>query len=202
MERLVQSRTQETASRITEFVLSNYDLLVQPRVLMWRELINEYTTSHNEFAETWRQDCKQSHDHWLKYGKIVSRSLQANGITTIPVGATIRQFLKHGDRPLRDDRRDDDFYRRSIPGPHSPTRGIVCFPRDTFQDHPLIIAKLKGRCTSAASGVRNAIEAVEVAEERGVLSSESRQGIAERVVPDLAPALVNAQRMKHIESKE
>lgn len=190
------SQKETTARDIAEFLVGRYSLTTTPRVLMWREVVGEYYESRNWKAPEWVRDFSEVHAHWKKYGKLVQRVMQEqHGLTTIPVSRRIRDCIKHGDMPSRDDtRRTDSFYRDCLPSSAWPVMGIAIFPRDTFADHPLVTAALARRSVTSANGFANAIDAVDRAEDRGAITADTKTHIVGSVIPTVTQAVEHANK--------
>ena len=210
VENQAPTQKQITVRAITDFIILTYHPQENPCVLMWRELMNRFRLEKGLESETWTRDDRTVHEHCQRFLKHVRKDLERlYHVTVIPVGGDIRKLVTHGMAPERDNkRRTDKAYCRCLSGPFSKTLGFVCFPANKFQDHPLLLVKLNRRGVAAAHGLENAIGAVDTAEGRGVLSTESRDKIRDNVLPIVHKAveekapLFNAPRPTAIDQRQ
>lgn len=167
-----------TVTAIVDHIIDTYRPQQAPCVLMWRELMNSFNRKGWAECPLWTRDDTACHEHWKKYGPaVVSVLKQQYRLTVVKVSGKIREVIKHGMPPDRGGKRTDERYRACLPHATEMVRGIVVFPRNSQQDHPLIVASLDRRGRAAATGLENAVTAVDTANDLGVLSDSSREEI-------------------------
>lgn len=171
-----------TIASLTDHIIETYRPHESPCVLMWREIVNSFNRTNWPDCPLWTRDDRASHEHWKKFGPgVISELRRRHHLTVVKVSGKIRDLVRHGAPPDRGGRRTDIAYRKCLPCAAEMVRGIVVFPRDSQQDHPLIVASLDRRGRASATGLQNAIVAIDTANDCGVLSLESRDEIRGRV---------------------
>jgi hypothetical protein len=202
----VDTRKKRTAKAmevrgITDFIIETYSPQNKPIVLMWREIMAAYTRKNWADAplSVWTRDSSAVHQHCKTYCPEVVKELESQyRLTVVKVNRHVRQMVAHGGNPKVDKVNPDPSkttklepsqWRKCIPHPRAMAFGIVCFPRDQFADHPLVIAKLGRRVMAAANGFRNSIGNIDTANGLGVLSDDSRESIKAKVIPVVRQAI-------------
>jgi hypothetical protein len=179
-----------TEMAIVDHIVETYGPTKAPLVLMWRETMNNFNQKNWPRCPVWTRDDRACHEHWKKFGPGVVRELERRyKLTVVKVSGRIRDLVKHQAAPDRSGKRTDAAYRECLPNSAEMTRGIVCFPRETQQDHPLIIADRDRRLRSSATGFGNASSAVDTANDLGVLSDDARREMRGHVIPTVERAI-------------
>lgn len=182
---MIAKKTPKTITilKIVDHIIETYSPHRGPCLLMWRETMNSFNLKQSENFPAWTRDDRTVHEHWKRYGLgVVAELRHRYRMTIVKVNGHARKYLKHGGTPDRDDRcRTDAYYRSCLPSAANMVLGFVAFPRDTQQDHPLIVASLDRRGKTAATGLENAVIAVDTAADLGNLSGTARGEIREHV---------------------
>lgn len=173
--------------QLVDFIVETYKPHDQACFLGWRELLNAKHASGKQEFPWHNRDTRAIHEHYKSYGKEVNRSLAKRyGLTVVGVNSKIRTLVKHGHSPDRSTRKTDERYLGCRPSSHNPTAGIVVFPKDQNQDHPLILGYIKTRVDDVESRATNTANYIDAAANHGVLSKERGEeeikGLSKRVV--------------------
>jgi hypothetical protein len=164
---------------LADYVIEAFSPQDGPIVLIWREVLHGYSAKMAPDAPNpWARECDAVFNHWNTYGRDVCRILKDRcRVTVVKVSRRILRkdedtgaSLKHGSVPNRDARRTDEWYRKVLPNGKQRTAGVVCFPRDAFQDHPLVVEYMARRGQASSSMVRNTVAQLDHAEGNGNLS--------------------------------
>lgn len=160
---------QNEIDRYADHIIETYKPFDAPIVLMWREIHNGFHLLLNPESPTWLRDDARVHEEWKRCGPGIVKIFRRRA-TVVPVNRRIRDQVKHGQAPDRSGKRTDEFYRGCIPSSSAPTFGMVIFPRDTQEDHPLILKSRESRAKCAATGLTNAMDVVRDTNDLGNMS--------------------------------
>ncbi len=168
--------------RIVDHILECHKPRSGPVVITWPDLMNELIEKDNPNIPKVRHGERRVHAHWKQYGPGVFAKLQGMRMTVVKVNDRIRWNVKHGQPPVRaegkpGDKRTDAAYELCLPTTSHMIAGIVIFPRDTGEDHPLILESRRRRCNAGASYVRNSVGSVDDANDLGNMSNDKRDAI-------------------------
>ncbi len=178
-----------TVAEIADHAIMTIKPHESPRLIMWRELVNSFNSKDGDGKLLWRRDDKSVHEHFKKFGPSVIATLERRyRLTIVKVGGSIRRLVNHGGSPDRGGRRTDAAYRICLAGPSNPTMGFVAFPRDTQQDHPLVIASRSRGVKAGSSHLASAIGSLNSAKDLGTISGSAAdeiRGLAGPAIRDL-----------------
>lgn len=175
VERKGGKQRERAVEQIADHILEFYKPHDGPIVLMWRDVMNGFHLKLNPDFPTWPRDDMNVHYHFKQFGRGVIKILDHRRFTVVKVGHEIRVLVGHGRPPDRDGkRRTDVAYRNCLPSSSNPAMGIVVFPRDTQEDHPLIVASRERRFSSSTTSMANAISSAQAANDLGNLSDVVR----------------------------
>ena len=178
---LHRTRKETAVATIVEHIIQHYAPHKTPIVLMWRDVI----TSHElkiapDHPARWYRDIDDVHRHWKQYGLPTAKVLREQyKLTVVKVNRHIRELVGHGKPPDQSPKKNPAAYERCLPSSSSPVFGMVLFPRDTCQDHPLIVLSRKRRCQTASSCMENSVNDVRATSDLGCLSIPIAQSIVE-----------------------
>lgn len=189
MEAVVKRNVIELQARsLVDAMIYQHSIRTIPRVLFWRNLVIE-VFPHK--ADEWRRDCNEVREHLNRHFGFVRVMLEVEGVLSLKVSGEIKKWINHGETPYRDDNRNDGFYCDCIPASSRPAVGIVCFPKNTCEDHPLVVATLKRRGSEAANRFVNQVDTLSTFRDNGIVS----QDIAGRIGGSMAERAMPAMQM-------
>jgi hypothetical protein len=165
-----KGQKQLVIGQIADHIIEQYKPQSGPVVLMWREVMNAFHLKLNPDSPVWVRDDQSVHDHWKRYGPGVVKILKDRRFTVVKVSRAIRGLVGHGRQPDRGGRRTDQAYKDCLPSASNMVFGIVVFPRDTQEDHPLIVESRDRRCKRDATSLTNGVDSVRDANDLGNLS--------------------------------
>ena len=175
-----QSTPKETAvTKYVEFIITTYKPREAPIVLMWREVVTAYELQlYPDHPPRWPRDSDDVHRHWKQFGVPTAKVLrQQYKLTVVKVNRSIRDVIGHGKAPDQSTKKNEAAYAKCLPSSSSPVFGMVVFPRDTSQDHPLIVLSNQRRCQAAGNTVKNSIDNVRTTNDLGCLSDDTAKEI-------------------------
>ena len=183
----------ETARQLAEYIIMTFKPHERPVVIMWREVMNGFNLKSNpEFTGILKADNRYTHESWLQYGPKVVVILESKyKITVVKVGNLIRKVADHGHYPGVSKRYTPERYKKCLCGPHAPTFGLVCFPKGSDIDHPLVVEAAERRCKSGTSHLKNSKFALDKANDYKVMSNHIHDTIERNMVPPIKAAFMD-----------
>ncbi len=169
-----RSQKEMAVSKIVDHIIEKYKPQESAIVLMWREVMTGFDLQASpDSLPRFPRDGDDVHRHWNQFGRPTARALHKQyRLTVVKVSRLIRDLVGHGRAPDLSTKKNDAAYERCLPSSSAPVLGIVVFPRDTSQDHPLIVLSKARRAQSAGTAVRNSIMDVRDTNDLGCLSGE------------------------------